>query len=268
MKSQCRNWIYNHITCTDNVSEWRRDKSNGIWFSGVLLVHFFEKATTSFFFHLCPAQTAHLKLQRGACLTLRTGVCVFVLYSPKWQLLVWEHPQKTLSAWVSLSCLQPGGSRRTTGGCKTCLWGLLTVPSLRQQARQDCRFLTELCWVELALLLMCLCLWLFPFSFFVSHQCWTSSLSVQPLSGSNSLSTLKANDWWLVATRIQDFKLFQNFIFYIKLETCGFYEQGGCDTHAFWFLSNVLGQTCKNTEPLPCPCYQEHCEIVKFIFRD
>ena len=82
---------------------------------------------------------------------------------------------------VSISQPQPlptlGGLRRTTGGCKTCLWGLLTVHSLRQLARMDWPSLTRLCWVWLAHLLMdslCLCLWLFPFSVFVSRQFRTS----------------------------------------------------------------------------------------------
>lgn len=152
MKSLGWNWIYNHITCTDNVSEWRRDKSNGIWFSGVLLVHFLDEPP-----HLLLQPLPHPSLLLHTNIRLRVCVCVcllrpdWVLCSRKWQLLVHDHlftrprPPAALRPAhidpVSISQPQPlfslGGLRHTTGGCKTCLWGLLTVPSLRQLARMD-----------------------------------------------------------------------------------------------------------------------------------
>lgn len=114
-----------------------------------------------------------------------------VLRSRKWQLLVHDHlftrlhpPLPCASAHINpVSISQPqllfslGGLRHTTGGCKTCLWGLLTVPSLRQLAQMDWPSFAGLCWVWLAHLQMdslSLCLWLFPFSVFVSRQFRTS----------------------------------------------------------------------------------------------
>lgn len=117
---------------------------------------------------------------------------VLVLCSHKWQLLwfmtTFLHVSIPLlpsaSAHinpVSISQPQPlfslGGLRHTTGGCKTCLWGLLTVPSLRQLAWMDWPSFAGLCRLWLAPLLkdsLSLCLWLFPFSVFVSRQFRTS----------------------------------------------------------------------------------------------
>lgn len=153
--------------------------------------------------HLCSIQTSDLMVWQCTCLDVWMSVCLhafaeawLALCSRKWQLLVHDHlftrlhpPLPSSHAHinpVSISQPQPlfsvGGLRHTTGGCKTCLWGLLTVPSLQQLARMDWPSLIGLCWVwrshlvmhslSVSLIVSFFCLCIFPVQDFFS---WLSS---------------------------------------------------------------------------------------------
>ena len=144
MKSLGWNWIYNHITCTDNVSEWRRDKSNGIWFSGVLLVHFLDKPPSSDCslsptLHLCSTQTSDLMVWERSRLDVRTCVracfcggltrflCRAFVSDSRWFMTTFftrlhppaalrPHPHKPCQYQSASAPLQPGGSQTHNRG--------------------------------------------------------------------------------------------------------------------------------------------------------
>lgn len=163
-----------------------------------------------------PVTAPHKHQIKGVGAAMFECVCAFLLRPDsslsfrKWQLLVHNHlftrlhpPPLAYAPThinpVSISQSQPlfslfslGGLRHTTRGCKTCLWGLLTVPSLRQLAQIDWPSLAALCWGWLAHIVMdslslivssfCLCVSPVQFLSWMSSPCPAAVYSLHLLT--------------------------------------------------------------------------------------